>query len=330
MRADLLPILRCAACRSESTLALHADAEDDREVREGRLDCAACGARWAVGEGIVHLLGERPAHVDREAAGLERFAEVMRADGWDVERILRLPDEPSGYWDVQKVAMAQILREADLRPGERIVDLGANTCWASNAFAERGLDVVALDIALTDLQGLRTAEHWMRARGTYFERVLGSMTDLPFAAASVDRVFACQVLHHNDRAELAAAFREAHRVLRPGGSLLVINEPLRTPLRPALGHGDEVEAFEGHEHVYFAFEYIRAARAAGFAVELLPPPTVRILTPPMLDLGPRSTPREIFGLGWRYLARRAIRRPYAAWLVHVRGGVGLNLICRRP
>ena len=34
-----------------------------------------------------------PGHVAREAAGLGRFAEHMRADGWDRDTIRRLPDD---------------------------------------------------------------------------------------------------------------------------------------------------------------------------------------------------------------------------------------------
>ena len=40
---------------------------------------------------------EWQAHVTREAAGLQRFADHMRASGWDRERVLSLPNDPSGY-----------------------------------------------------------------------------------------------------------------------------------------------------------------------------------------------------------------------------------------
>ncbi len=37
----------------------------------------------------------------------------------------------------------------------------------------------------------------------------------------------CEVLHHNDRAHLDRTMAELYRILKPGGRLLVINEPLR-------------------------------------------------------------------------------------------------------
>ena len=39
-----------------------------------------------------------PDHVLREAEGLTRFAEWMKAQGWDREAVKRLPDRDEGYW----------------------------------------------------------------------------------------------------------------------------------------------------------------------------------------------------------------------------------------
>jgi hypothetical protein len=50
--------------------------------------------------------------------------------------------------------------------------------------------------------------------------------------------------------------------------LLVVNEPLRFPLRLKRDHAADVAEFEGYEHVYFMHEYVLAARAAGFRVTL--------------------------------------------------------------
>src|SRR5687768_8911121 len=99
MRESLLPLLRCPRCRAERSLVLADGAErDEREIRAGSLTCRACGHAAAVERGVVEALVDPPEVVRREAAGLERFAERMRADGWDRERVLRLPDEPSDYW----------------------------------------------------------------------------------------------------------------------------------------------------------------------------------------------------------------------------------------
>ncbi len=249
MRDALLPTLRCPRCRSDGALALEAGTCEVGEIRTGRLRCEACELETRIAEGIVDLLVNPPAFVTREAAGLERFAELMRSDGWDRERVLALPEgEQQGYWYGQSLAIHQTLQSIELRPGTRLLDIGSNTCWASAIFAQHGLDVVALDIATTPMQGLRTADWWFEARQVYFERVLGMMFDLPFASESFDYVWCCEVLHHNHRANLVRTVREAHRVLRPGGRLLVVNEPQRSLRKPMLRPGHDVARFEGHEH----------------------------------------------------------------------------------
>jgi SAM-dependent methyltransferase/uncharacterized protein YbaR (Trm112 family) len=266
MRASLLPLLRCPRCRAERSLALIAHASDEREVREGELRCEGCATTFAIEGGIVNLLHEPPGFVVREAAGLERFADVMRADGWDRDRILQLPDVDLDYWRAQREAMEHVLAAADLQPGQRLLDVGSNTCWASNIFARRGLDVVALDIATAELQGLRTADYFLQTGEVYFERLLSVMYELAIASETLDCVFCCEVLHHNDPAHLRRTLRECFRVLRPGGRLFVVNEPLRFLLHPKLDHAREVADFEGNEHVYFLHRYVLAARAAGFEI----------------------------------------------------------------
>jgi SAM-dependent methyltransferase len=268
MRDALAELLRCPGCGGERCMALRARHRDAREVREGELACEGCSQRFGIAAGIVDLLVAPPEFVLRERAGLERFADVMRADGWDEERIRALPDIELPYWQGQRRALDELLARVEMHAGETLLDVGSNTCWASRIFASMGLDVIALDIADCELQGLRTAECFIASGEVFFERVLSTMFAPALAGESVDYVFCCEVLHHNDRAHLRRTFRELHRVLRPGGRLFVVNEPLRFPLRPKLDHGREVREFEGNEHVYFLAEYWGAARRAGFSVQI--------------------------------------------------------------
>ncbi len=91
------------------------------------------------------------------------------------------------------------------------------------------------------------------------------MSELPFADNNFDWVFCCEVLRHNNRQGMTHALREVHRVLRPGGSLLVMNEPLRWPTDLKRDHGAEVARFAGNEHVYFFPEYLWMAWRAGLS-----------------------------------------------------------------
>jgi SAM-dependent methyltransferase len=309
VRERVREILRCPRCGTDGSLRLTKAHRDEHEVREGELTCSRCSGCFAIADGIIDLLDSPPEFVRRERAGLERFAEVMRADGWDRERIRSLPDVDLPYWHGQRRAMEELLARTDLQAGRRLLDVGANTCWASGIFAARGLEVIALDIATAELQGLRTAEYFIDEGKLFFERLLSSMFALPLAGESIDYVFCCEVLHHNDRAHLRATFDELYRVLRPGGSLFVVNEPMRFPLRLKRDHGREVAQFDGNEHVYFFHQYYMQARRAGFRVSL--PGLARSDAPS----GLRGAPRALAGRAWRQL---------------IRGDEPLAMDCRKP
>lgn len=114
------------------------------------------------------------------------------------------------------------------------------------------------------MQGLHTADYFIEDGTSYFERVLGSMYDMPLASGSVDYVFCCEVLHHNDSETLGRTFREAYRVLRPGGKMFVVNETIKTLRDPVGVHVEAVEQFEDYEHAFWAMRYRWEAIRAGF------------------------------------------------------------------
>jgi SAM-dependent methyltransferase len=255
----------------------------------------------------------------------------MRADGWDRDRVLRLPDEPSPYWGGQRKGIDHLLDTVGFQPGQTLLDVGSNTCWASNIFAGRGLDVIALDIATTEMQGLFTADWWFDANDVYFERVIGTMTDPPIASESLDYVFCAEVLHHNRKPELRQTLQELHRVLKPGGLLIVLNEPLRFPTNLKRDHGDEVAEFEGNENVYFFHEYLLAARRAGFTTRLVEPRTPAFTGEPLwltADSGALGSAKVLA----QHLLRRSPRGRTAllGYTMLLGPDAPLGMLCRKP
>lgn len=332
MRPDLLKQLQCPACGSPDALRLNASVNDEREIREGRLYCHVCKLERPIHDGVADLMLDPSSEVQAEAEGLERFALQMREDGWDRARILNLPYEENGYWWTQRRSMERLLETVPFEPGQSILDVGANTCWATAIFARVGLRAVALDISMAELQGLRTADWWFEEQEAYFERVLAQMSALPFADNSFDWAFCCEVLHHNDRRGMILALKEIHRVLRPGGSLLVVNEPLRWPTDAKRDHGAEVAPFAGNEHVYFFAEYLWMARRAGFR-------RIQVTEPAFDDFYSRNPIHLTFeasALGSFKLAainvarqRTFVRRVHMWWRYLMGPQVSLQMICTK-
>jgi SAM-dependent methyltransferase len=331
VRDQLLELLRCPACRAERALELDARERDEYEVREGALNCGACGRSFAVEEGIADLLHDPPDFVVREGAGLGRFAEMMRNEGWDRAKILSLPDLEDPYWYGQRTSYDQLLSRVDFAPGETLLDVGSNTCWASNLFARLGLEVIALDITKTEMQGLRTAEYFIDSGEVFFERVLSNMADPAIASDSLDYVFCCEVLHHNDLAAMRRTFKEIHRILKPGGKLLVINEPMRFPLMLKRDHAVEVAHWEGNENVHFFHQYFLGARSAGFGVRVLPPAYMPAFSGHPAVIALDASPRLVAGELVRYVIRRfrPIRWSYLAWKTLIAGDCSLSMICTK-
>jgi ubiquinone/menaquinone biosynthesis C-methylase UbiE len=97
----------------------------------------------------------------------------------------------------------------------------------------------------------------LRASTTF---VRASATKLPLQDASIDAVFCHQVMHHLYRQ--CTALNEIHRVLRPGG-VLMLAESCRSfietfPVRLLFRHPKGVQRE--------ASDYVRAVRQAGFSV----------------------------------------------------------------
>jgi ubiquinone/menaquinone biosynthesis C-methylase UbiE len=106
------------------------------------------------------------------------------------------------------------------QPGERLLELGVGTGYYSCQLAEWVVPNGTLE--LFDLQQ-RFLDHTMRTaaeRGlTNLMPTQGDATQLPYEDNSIDGVILTAVL--GEIPEQAAALREIHRVLKPGGRLVV-------------------------------------------------------------------------------------------------------------
>lgn len=113
-------------------------------------------------------------------------------------------------------------RALELRPGERVLDVGAGTGVSTEELARSGVWAVGLDISL----GMLRAGRRVRPE---LPLLAGDALALPFPDATFDAVtisFALRNVVDTD-----AALRELARVTRPGGRLVVCE--FSTPTNPA-------------------------------------------------------------------------------------------------
>ena len=159
----------------------------------------------------------------------------------------------------------------DLRPGDRLLDLGAG--FGRHAFeaARHGARVVAIDYAGDELVSVRNTFAAMYDAGEVppdrFQGVLrGDATMLPFADASFDHVIVSEVLEHIQHD--VAAIAEITRILKPGGTLGA-TVPTWFPEKINWMLSDEYhapKAVGGHVRIYTATELKAKLRSAGLTV----------------------------------------------------------------
>jgi SAM-dependent methyltransferase len=156
----------------------------------------------------------------------------------------------------------------DLRPGDRVLDVGAGFGRHVFECARRGADVVALDYAHEEVVETRATLGAMVDSGEIdierFRGVLrGDATELPFADASFDKVITSEVLEHIQ--DDVAAISEMVRVLKPGGTFAA-TVPAWAPEKINWMLSDEYHAPKsvgGHVRIYSKTELAAKLRSSG-------------------------------------------------------------------
>jgi SAM-dependent methyltransferase len=153
------------------------------------------------------------------------------------------------------------LERLEVRPGDRLLDVGCGEGRHSFGALERGAHAVGLDL---DLASLRAAAGALRARGhekgALAAMIRGDAFHLPFRNATFDRVICSEVMEHVH--DYAGAAREIARVVRPGGTCAV-TVPTATSEHLYLRLGDDYfESPGGHIRIFRPRELADALRRA--------------------------------------------------------------------
>ena len=151
-----------------------------------------------------------------------------------------LPEDPKPWaWERRRALLL-----ADVRPGERVLDLGCGAGRFVAALRDAGADPVGVELADGALERARR-----NVEGADL-RALGADGAIPLEDASVDLVWCSEVLEHVP--DTAALLSEARRVLRTGGRLLATTPSHDLPRRALIALG----RFDAHfdplgQHVRF-------------------------------------------------------------------------------
>lgn len=154
---------------------------------------------------------------------------------------------PAGL-EPERFALRREFLLARVAAGERVLDVGCGEGAFTVALAAHGALPTGIDVAAEPLR--RAAEHG--SQRDLDMRLVAPDGPLPLDDACFDAVWAGEVLEHV--VDCVGLLDELHRVLRPGGRLLV-STPNHPPLR-VLGLALRPAAFDAHfeprsDHVRF-------------------------------------------------------------------------------
>ena len=147
--------------------------------------------------------------------------------------------------------------------GERVVDLGCGMGAATVAAARSGASVVAVDPTpfMRHILGLRRLAQRARQRISVVD---GAAEAIPVADGSIDALWSVNTMHH--WTDLDRALGELHRVLRPGGRLVLVDESFDDPAHPFHERFGRRRAGHGHRFdVVDPVEMAARLRRLGFA-----------------------------------------------------------------
>ena len=221
---------------------------------------------------MPRMLDDRLPGIEAKRREIEGWPAMAKAHGWyerddEVDAHLPYLNRDLGWDDKNWRATEHsfsLLLDRYVRPGMRVLEVGAAKAWAAQHLVPLGCEYVATDILADPVIGLGRGAFY-EARVGAFGRVQADGEHLPFASEAFDVTYCVAALHH--ALDMTAMVREMARVTRKGGWVCALNEGTR-----ALGAAADVpdqEEEKGHginEHVHTLYAYLWAFSRSGLVV----------------------------------------------------------------
>ena len=241
---------------------------------------------------------------------LNDYGKIRQAEGRgsdDAAYYLALPyrdltGKNSAQWEIRAKSYDYLAHkvlptiESKLKRPLDVLDLGAGNGWLSYRLALRQHHPVALDIFGDSSDGLGSARHYPLK----FPLIEADFDHLPFPSLGFDLAIYNSSIHYS--ADYVRTLTEARRVLRPGGTIIIMDSPVYRRREDGLRMVSE-------RHENFARQY-------GFRSDALP--SIEFFDEAMLEEIARGLHLE-----WR------VHRPWYGWQWHLRP-LKAAVLRRRP
>jgi SAM-dependent methyltransferase len=200
---------------------------------DGKWQCQKEGLRFGKEEGVMSLiLPHRRKPLETFLKSYQKIRHFERWGSLSAQYYRDLPyhdrsGEHSDIWRVRartfECFQNHLLRHWPTPPA-RVLDAGAGNCWLSARLAERGFQVVAMDVNLDPLDGLGALQKVdCRLLSNLFP-VRAEFDHWPFNPRSFDIIIFNASIHYAK--DVSRVLGEALNLLREGGLLYILDTPL--------------------------------------------------------------------------------------------------------
>lgn len=180
-------------------------------------------------------------------------------------RVSREGHAPQRFWHQERFAAS--LQALAPRSGDRVLDVGCG----SGVFADMVASVPGTEVVGVDANAAAVAFATTTFGRDNLSFRLGMLDELDLQPASFDGISFLEVIEHVYEAQARATLASFHRLLRPGGRLVVSTPNMHSAwpvIEWLLDRSGTVPTMEGEQHVsgYHPASLQRFCEEAGFAL----------------------------------------------------------------